>query len=409
MADKKINKIEIVSPAGNLEKLKFAVLYGADAVYFGGDGFNLRIKSDNFSRDDIAEGVKFCREHGVRSIFLLNSFLHEKQINEAAEYINAVKDFGFDAVMVSDPGMMMLVKESGIRSDIHLSTQMSTLNHLSIKFWTEAGIKRIVLARETSLEEIRMIREHTDAEIEIFVHGALCVAYSGRCLLSRYMAGRDANNGDCSHPCRWNYSLVEKKRPENYMDIIEHESGTEILSSMDLCLINKLDEFIKAGVNAFKIEGRMKSVYYTANVTRIYKHALNCAGTDSFIENQGFWNSELDKISHRPFTEDLFNEFGNTGFKKIEYVNKSMFMGYKKNFGVSDSVEVLIGNPIRTGDELEAIFPIKEKVIDGKFTVLEIKNADGTNVDMARPDEIYTIRFNGAVADNAIFRKTLKK
>ena len=405
MSDIKNNKIEIVSPAGNLEKLKFAVRYGADAVYFGGDGFNLRIKSDNFSMEDIAEGVKFCRDNNVRSIFLLNSFLHEKQINEAREYINAVKDFGFDAVMISDPGMMMLFKESGIKSDIHLSTQMSTLNHLSIKFWTGAGIKRIVLARETTLDEIRMIREHTDAEIEIFVHGALCIAYSGRCLLSRFMAGRDANNGDCSHPCRWEYSLIEKKRPDSYMDIIEHESGTEILSSFDLCLISKLDEYVKAGVSAFKIEGRMKSVYYTANVTRIYKHALQCTGTDSFKENIEFWNRELDQISHRPFTDDLFNEFGDTGFEKIKYVNKSMFMGYKTSFGESDKVEVKIGNPIRTGDELEAIFPIKEKVIDGKFSVLEIIKPDGTNVDMARPDETYTIKFNGAVADNAIFRK----
>lgn len=191
------------------------------------------------------------------------------------------------------------------------------------------------------------------------------------------------------------------------MDIIEHESGTEILSSMDLCLINKLDEYIKAGVNAFKIEGRMKSVYYTANVTRIYKHALLCAGTDAYTKNLEFWNRELDQISHRPFTDDLFNEFGETGFKKMQYVNKSMFMGYKISSGISDSVEVKIGNPIRTGDLLEAIFPIKEKVIDGKFTVLEIVKPDGNTVEMARPDEIYTIRFSGAVADNAIFRKTI--
>jgi U32 family peptidase len=302
-----------------------------------------------------------------------------------------------------------LLKESGINSDIHLSTQMSTLNHLSIKFWNQAGIKRIVLARETSLDEIRMIREHTDAEIEIFAHGALCIAYSGRCLLSRFMTGRDANNGDCSHPCRWTYSLIEKKRPENFMDIIEHESGTEILSSLDLCLINKLEEYINAGVNAFKIEGRMKSVYYTANTTRIYKHALQCVGTDSFRENLDFWKRELDLISHRPFTDDLFNEFENTGFKKIQYVNKAMFMGYKTSIGESDSVEVKIGNPIRIGDVLEAIFPIKEKVIDGKFTVLEIITQDGLNVEMARPDEIYKIRFNGIVEDNAIFRKTLEK
>ncbi len=406
------SKIEIVSPAGNPEKLNFAVKYGADAVYFGGKDFNLRDSADNFDIPEIAEALETCEKAGLKTIFLLNSFLHENRIAEAGEYIEQIKDFRFGAIMISDPGMLMLLKEAGIKSPVHLSTQMSTLNHLAMKFWIDNGIKRIVLARETTLDEIKQIRDCTDAELEIFVHGAVCVSYSGRCLLSRFLSGRDANLGECSHPCRWNYALVEEKREGSHLDIVEHARGTEILSSKDLCLIGKLHEYINAGVNAFKIEGRMKSIYYTANTTRVYSHALKNISEKGIDKNfLSFYEEELDLVSHRPYTDDIFNEFGNKGFSEIPYINKTMFLGYKKSGGDNESeAYIKTFNPIYVNEDVEAIFPITEnKIKDGTFHVADIRDDDMKSVPMAQPGRLYLIRFDKAVDNNAIFRRRLKK
>ncbi len=403
-------KVEIVSPAGNLEKLIFAVKYGADAVYFGGEEFNLRDNAANFNLEEINEGIEICGKAGVKTIFLLNSFLHENRIGDAKRYIEKIKNFDFDAIMISDPGMLMLLKEAGVQPAIHLSTQMSTLNHLAIKLWNELGIKRIVLSRETSLDEIKTIREHTNAEIEIFVHGALCVSYSGRCLLSRFLSGRDANLGECSHPCRWKYALIEEKRPGNHMEIIEHAHGTEILSSKDLCLLEKLPNYIEAGVNAFKIEGRMKSLYHAANTTRIYKHAIqNLTSDASDNDILSFYQEELDLVSHRPYTDDLFNEFDNMGFTKIPYVKKVLFLGYKSATGKNKTeAYVKTFNPIYQNEEIEAIFPLNDTAIkDGKFQVKEIVDHDEKVVDMAQPGKVYLIRFDKAVDNDAIFRRKL--
>ncbi len=396
---------EIVAPAGNLEKLKAAVLYGADAVYFGGEEHNLRVQSDNFSSADIAEGVRFCHDHGAKAVFLMNSFLHEKEIPEARKYIGGIRDLDFDAVMVSDPGMMSLIRDAGMACAIHLSTQMSTLNHLAVRFWHNAGIDRIVLAREATVEEIRMIRDNTDAGIEVFVHGALCIAYSGRCLLSRYLTGRDANRGDCSQACRWRYSLVEENRPGEPLDIIEDRRGTEILSSRDLCLVERLGEYIDAGVDAFKIEGRMKSVYYTANTTRIYRHAVRQAGTPGFKKNLPFYREELDLVSHRPYTQDLFNEFDGKGFSVVPYINRAMFLGYKSGTAPDGASLIKTFNPMYRGETIEAIFPITDAVRDGRFTVMEITDDDGNSVEMARPNAIYQIKFDAELGDYAILRR----
>jgi len=396
---------EIVSPAGNPEKLRFAVDYGADAVYFGGEMLNLRENADNFTSEKVAEAVELCRSRGVRSIFLLNSFLHERDIDAAREYVRSMAKIPFDAVMVSDPGMIAVVRESGMESEIHLSTQMSTLNHLAIEFWRTQGVTRIVLAREVTLDEIRMIRAHTDADIEVFIHGALCVAYSGRCLLSRYMSGRDANKGNCAQPCRWNYRLVEEKRPGEYFEVFENEHGTEILSSKDLCLLPQLPEYVKAGVNAFKIEGRMKSIYYVANVTRVYKAALQTiqSGGD-FAALLPSYREELDLVSHRPFTEDLFNEFENK-FEPIPYVTKATYFGYVDSSESDTLRNVKVGNPFRPGDELEAIFPPADgKIVHDKVRALEIFE-NGSVTDMARPDRIVQVRFDIPLADGAILRK----
>ncbi len=399
---------EIIAPAGNLEKLKFAVHYGADAVYFGGDRFNLRVQAGNFSHDDINEALEFCTDHGVKTIFLMNSYLHQDDIPTAEEYIKTIRDYPFSGIMVSDPGMITLLKDAGVTPDLHLSTQMNTLNHLSLRFWQEQGIKRIVLGRETTLDEIRIIRDHSDMEIEVFVHGALCIAYSGRCLLSRFLSGRDANQGDCSQPCRWKYSLIEEKRPGNQMDIIQHASGTEILSSKDLCLIEKIQEYAEAGVNAFKIEGRMKSLYHAANTVRVYKDAVEKAGTPEFGEKLPFWREELDLINHRPYTDNLFDEFDEPGFDGVPYVKKAMFLGYRYSAGPgTDITNVKVFNPLRLNEEIEAIYPLNEGVKDTRLRVAEILDREGKNDEIARPGEIVPVRFDRPVGEHAIFRKRL--
>jgi len=402
-----IKKPIIVSPAGNREKLKFAVRYGADNVFFGGDLYNLRIQSQNFSFDDMKWAVDFCREHGVESTFLLNSFLHQADLKTASEYIDKIREMEFHSIMVSDPGMLMLLKEAGVDCHFHLSTQMNTLNDRSVKFWLDAGFSRIVLGREATIEEIRMIKRNTDAEIEIFAHGALCIAYSGRCLLSRYLSGRDANQGDCSQPCRWGYSLVEEKRHGDHMDMVEYASGTEILSSKDLCLLERLEEYIDAGVDAFKIEGRIKSLYHAANSTRIYKHAAEVAGTPEFEKNLEFWKRELDLVNHRPYTSDMFNEFDNLGFGGVPYINKALFVGYKIDDGKeSETVLFQTFNPVRKGETLSAIFPIENGIIkDDNFKVEKIYYDDVVETEMARPKQMCRIVFDKPVADNAIFRR----
>jgi len=285
---------------------------------------------------------------------------------------------------------------------------MNVLNHLSVKFWMEAGFHRIVLAREASVDEIRKIKEYTGAEIEVFAHGALCIAYSGRCLLSRYLSGRDANQGDCAQPCRWRYSLIEEKRPGSYLDIIEHARGTEILSSKDLCIIDRLEEYIDAGVDAFKIEGRMKSLYHCANTTRIYKYASKIAGTDEFQKMLPFFIEELDLISHRPYTNDLFNEFGNLGFTGVPYIKKVLFSGYRLEGDESaKEIKLKTFNPIYREDLLDGIFPIRDSILDSSYRVVNIRDESGNLIDMARPGSICVIEFDKPVYGDAIFRKRL--
>ncbi len=399
---------EIVSPGGSLEKLKFAALYGADAVYFGAGQFNLRAQSDDFDGDGIVEALQFCKKRSVKTVFLLNSFLHEKEVQAARRFVNQIKDLEFDAVMVSDPGMIALVKESGLKAKTYLSTQMSTLNHLAARFWTNSGIDRIVLAREATLDEIKMIKDNSAVQIEIFVHGALCIAYSGRCLLSRYLTGRDANRGDCAQACRWRYSLIEEKRRGSHLDIIEHSAGTEILSSRDLCLVERLHEYMAAGVDAFKIEGRMKSLYYAANATRVYKHAVQTSGTEKFAEYLSFYRQELELVSHRPYTDDLFNGNQKCAPSSAPYIKKAEFLGYRTfELPQGEYCTIKAMNPIRINETVEAIFPIQGRIRDCSYTVLDIIDLNGERLDMARPGLEYRIKFDTMPDDHAIFRRRL--
>lgn len=302
-------KIELLSPAGDLEKLKTAIEYGADAVYMGGELFSLRAGADNFSVDELKEGVAYAHRKGRKCHLAVNIFAHNEDIPKLDKYIDTVKMIGFDAFIVSDPAIIEMIKDKIPDAEIHLSTQANMTNRMTANFWYNQGVKRIVLARELTLEEIKQIRDGipADLELESFVHGAMCISYSGRCLLSNFMTERDANRGLCAHPCRWKYSLVEEKRPGEYFPVEEDDRGTYIMNSRDLCMIEHIPELVKAGISSVKIEGRMKSMFYVATVTAAYRKAIDQYYRDP--ENYKFDRTcmdELKKVSHREFTTGFY-------------------------------------------------------------------------------------------------------
>ncbi|NMA01344.1 MAG: U32 family peptidase [Clostridia bacterium] len=300
-------KPELLAPAGNLEKLKFAINYGADAVYLGGKNFGLRAFAGNFEMEDIAQGVKYAHEKGAKVYVTINIFPHNDDLVGLPEYLLELKAIDVDAIICADPGVIKIAQEVVPELPIHISTQANTVNWASAAYWYEQGIERVVTAREISLEDIREIKKRVPVEIETFIHGAMCISYSGRCLLSNYMADRDANRGECAQACRWNYNLVEEKRPGEFYPVLEDERGTYIFNSQDLCLFDHLPQLIEAGIDSFKIEGRMKSSFYVATVVRAYRKAIDAYFEGKVNkENLQYWREELEKISHRPYTTGFY-------------------------------------------------------------------------------------------------------
>lgn len=357
-----MKKVELLAPAGNLEKLKIAVKYGADAVYLGGKAFGLRAYAGNFSQLEIAEGIEFAHRHNAKVYVTANIFAHNDDLTDLVGYIKELEDSGVDGLIVSDPGIWLLLNKAGIKLDIHLSTQANTTNWASALFWQEQGIKRIVLARELGLEEIREIRKKVKLELEVFVHGAMCISYSGRCLLSNYMAGRDANRGECAQPCRWNYALVEEKRPGNYYSLEEDERGSYVFNSQDLCLIEHIPELIKAGVDTFKIEGRMKSVHYVATVVSAYRKALDAYYTKpEEYRLDPRWYKELTKVSHRDYTTGfLFGKPKSTehNYEDSSYLRHYDFVGLVKDYNKETGWAIVEQrNNFKAGDSLEFYGP----------------------------------------------------
>jgi putative protease len=293
---------ELLAPAGDFAKLQTAYDYGADAAYIGGEQFGLRAKAGNFDRDNLARARELAQQRNKKLFLTLNAYLNSAQCDVLAEEIERLKPLDFDAYIVADPGVLALVRRIDPTRNLHLSTQANTTNLEAVRFWQQARVSRINLAREMGLEEMRRVRSETDLELEVFIHGAMCVAYSGRCLLSSAMTGRSANSGACSHPCRWKYALVEQMRPGEYYPIDEDETGTYILNSRDLCLLDHLPELIDAGIDSLKIEGRMKSRFYLGAVIRVYRAAI-----DRYLQDppnyrcDPVWREELDKVSHRPY------------------------------------------------------------------------------------------------------------
>lgn len=369
--------IELLAPAGDLEKLKVAIDYGADAVYFAGEIFGMRKAAKNFSVDQISEGVEYAHSRGKKVYMTLNIIPHNEDIDELQSYLETIKDLDIDAFIMADPGAMLMVKEMLGDVEIHLSTQANNTNALSAKFWQSQGVSRIVLARELSLEEIKDITaKNPEMEFEVFIHGAMCISYSGRCLISQYMTGRDANQGDCAQSCRWRYHLVEQSRPGEYYPIEESEKGVTFFNSKDLCGLPLLDQIIETGVTSLKIEGRNKSPFYVASVVRTYREALRRIEAGDFHYED--LQEELLKVSHRDYTQGFFE--GKTTeedqiYEDTSYVRQYTFIGQVLGYNEEKKeVHVQQRNHFAVGDEIEIFGPDYSQVT---FTVKSIRNTKG--------------------------------
>lgn len=353
----KHKKPELVAPAGDVSKLKTAIEYGADAVYAGGKEFNLRNAASNFSLSDIDEAIEYVHERNKKIYLAINIFAHNKHIPRLEQYIKELAKYPIDALIVSDPGVISIIKDILPEMPIHLSTQANCTNKKSAEFWFRQGVKRIVLAREMTLDEISETSSSGGYETEVFVHGAMCISYSGRCYLSSYMADRAANLGDCTQPCRWKYSIVEEKRPDELFDVFEDGRLTSVMSSRDLCMIQHIPELISAGVDAWKIEGRMKSQYYVATVTRVYREAIDAFFKNDVYVYQDRWLDELRKISHRGYCTGFF--FGSPGANGQSvssgdgYIRTYKILGLFERLKDGKCAEVLVKNKIEVGSDVE--------------------------------------------------------
>lgn len=405
-----MKKIELLAPAGDLEKLKTAVDYGADAVYFGGELFSLRAGAGNLSIEEMEEGIAYAHEKDVKCYLTINIFAHNEDILPLEDYLIKIKALDIDAFIVSDPGIILMIRETIPGAEIHLSTQANMTNYKTAQFWQRQGVKRIVLARELTFKEIEELREKLPEEMdfEAFVQGAMCISYSGRCLLSNFMIERDANRGQCAHPCRWKYSLVEEQRPGEYYPIEEDERGTYILNSRDLCMIEHIPELVQAGIASAKIEGRMKSSFYVATIISAYRKAI-----DAYYEDpeqyvfQDKWMEELKTVSHREFTTGFyFNQPTNKdqNYLTSAYTREYSFIGVVKSYNAETKMAVVEQrNKMTVGDEIEVFGPYTDYF---KQTLEVLLDEDGNPIDSApHPQQILQIKMKQPAHENFMLRK----
>lgn len=394
-----MKKPELLIPASSLEVLKTAVLFGADAIYIGGEAFGLRAKAKNFSKEEMRQGIAFAHEHGVRVHVTANILAHSKDLEGARAYFEEMKELLPDALIVADPGMFTLAREICPEIDIHISTQANNTNYMTYLFWYRQGAKRVVSARELSLAEIKEIREHIpeDMEIESFIHGAMCISYSGRCLLSSFFTGRDANQGACTHPCRWKYSVMEEKRPGEYFPVYENERGTYIFNSKDLCMIEHIPEMIEAGIDSFKIEGRMKTALYVATVARTYRKAIDDYLEDEelYRKNMDWYRQEISKCTYRQFTTGFY--FGKTDentqiYDTNTYVNEYIYLGSIEEVTEKGYAKITQKNKFCVGDQIEIMKPNGDNI---EVSVLSLQTEDGEQVDSApHPQQVLYVELS---------------
>ena len=399
---------ELLAPAGDMERLKIALAYGADAVYLGGKIFGLRAFADNFSPAELAEACRYAHARSRKVYVTVNMFPHNAEMTLLPDYLSTLADTGCDAILVADPGVFRTARKVVPQLPVHISTQANTTNWQSALFWQEQGASRIVLARELSLAEIREIRQNVAAELECFVHGAMCVSYSGRCLMSAYMTGREANRGECAQPCRWRYALMEEKRPGQYFPVEEDEHGTYILNSRDLCLLEHLPELAAAGVESFKIEGRMKSVHYLATVVRVYREALDRMAADpASYAVSDLWRDELDKIASRGYTTGFFNGPPVADMQEYETVRvlpEWEYSGLVRQWDAGRGMAfVEQRNHMQLGDEIEILRPngtIFRQTLD------TMTDEDGMPIERApHPQQLLWLRLTDAVGEYSMIRR----
>ncbi|EKN42299.1 U32 family peptidase, partial [Clostridium botulinum CFSAN001627] len=403
-----MKKPELLAPAGNLEKLKTAINFGADAVYLGGSKLNLRAFADNFTDDELQEGIKYAHDRGRKVHVTINVFPRNEDFNGLEEYLKKLYEFNVDAIIVSDPGIIMTARETVPNLEIHLSTQANTVNFKTINFWYKQGVKRTVLARELTLEEIKTIREkiEKDCQLEAFVHGSMCMSYSGRCLLSNYMTGRDSNRGACAQPCRYKYYLMEEKREGEYFPILEDDKGTYIMNSKDMCMIEHIPELVQSGIDSFKIEGRMKSSFYVATVVKAYREAIDAYFEDP--ENYTFkerWMDYLKKASHRAyFTGFYFNDPNKQLHESSSYIRTCDIVGIVKEFN-EETMEAIVEqrNKLLDGDELEVLRP--EGPIF-KINITNMRDKNDKKIDSAPSAQmVFKVNTDKSLKENDILIK----
>ncbi|KAF1683965.1 U32 family peptidase [Veillonella sp. R32] len=378
-------QIEVLSPAGNMDKLKMAIRYGADAVYCAGQSFGLRASSSNFNNEQLKEAVEFVHSHGKKIYVTCNIIPHNEDLVGLEDYLKFLESIGVDAIIVADLGIFLLAKRVAPNLERHVSTQANTTNYLTTEFWKEQGASRVVVAREVSIADIKTMKEAADIEIEAFVHGAMCISYSGRCLLSNYFTTRDANRGQCTQACRWKYSLVEENRPGEYYPIEEDQHGTYIFNSKDLCLLKYIPDLVEAGVDSLKIEGRMKSVHYAATVTKVYREAVDTYLADpEHYEVKPEWIEELEKISHRPYTEGFSVEKPDETAQNYGASSNTQthdFIGLVEGYNAAEGYAYLEQrNNFKVGDEVEFCQPHGELV---HHTITKMTDEEGQEITVA--------------------------
>ena len=381
----KRTKPELLAPAGDMERLKMAVLYGADAVYLAGTDFGMRAFAGNFTPDELRQAVDFAHSHGVRVHCTINTMPRNDEIVRLPEHLELLNDAGVDAIIVADLGAFTLAGKYAPKCERHISTQASICNYETARAWYDLGASRVILAREVGLEEIRTIREKTpeDLEIEAFVHGAMCVSYSGRCLLSNYMTGRDSSRGACAQPCRYQYALMEEKRPGEYFPIEEDEKGTYILNSRDMCMIDHLGDLCDAGLSSLKIEGRAKSSYYAAIVTGAYRHCLDDVWAGREVDP--VWRAEVDHVSHRPYSTGFYYGYPGQFYENSRYIREWQVVALVTDCDADGNATLSLRNKFRTGDTVELVGPDSRPF---SMVVPEMQNEAGEIIDEPRTPQM---------------------
>ena len=398
--------MELLSPAGNFEKLKAAVLFGADAVFMGGPAFGLRANAGNFSFDEMEEAFKYLHDRGKKGYVTVNIYPQTHELDDIRKYLKKCEQLGADALIISDPGIFSIVKQEGIKTPVSISTQANTTNLAAVNFWASLGAHRVIMAREVRREDLIEIMKHAQCEVETFIHGAICISMSGRCLISSYMTGKDANNGECTHPCRWNYALMEEKRDGEYFPVYEDERGTYLYNSKDLCLLDRIGELVKMGSASGKIEGRMKSIMYVSIVTGVYRQAIDAAMKDAdSYKPLPEWRQLLESVSNRGYIEGFYGgEYDAAAINRETsgYSRSAAFLGVALKDSSNDELEITCRAKFAPNEEITILTPDLKKI---NITPEIVLDEGGNKIEATRPNYIYKIPFKGKAPEGSLIMR----